>query len=228
MKFPKRLEQIDPNTVRLPPWHGRWEGDLQTSEFRRLAASVACTGGNIQPVYVRPIVPTFYELLDAPEDGAKFQLIFGRRRLLACRECGVPLFALVTRQWPAHEQFLAAFHENLTTGSRLSAFEMGRMCYSALELNVYRNQRELAKGTGLTAAYVSAVVDLGSLSNDVIRMFHDPRRLRARWAAQLNDVHCFDRERMEERFEQLRVSGRGLSMQQTYEWLVGLAREIAG
>ena len=222
MEASATIDRIDPDKVRLAPWPGRWEWDVHSSEFRKLVDSVSCTGGNIQPVYVAPLTSSS-EVSTAESNRHEYQLILGQRRLLACRESGQPLYALVTSALSPRNQFVAAIHENSLPANRLSDFEMGRRCVSALDLGLFRSPAELANSCGLPASYVGEAVLLGRLVDEIIQIFPDPRRINANWAMPLSDMHHFDREGFLGRAERCKASARPLTARQTYELLVAPA-----
>jgi len=159
-------------------------------------------------------------LLPTQDDELEHFLILGRRRLLACREAGQPLFALTTSAMSPQEQFAAAVHENCMTTNRLADFELGRMCVSAIDLGLFRSVADLARSNGLPIAYVGGAVLLGRLADEIVDIFPDPRRLHVDWAMPLADMYRFDRDEFLERGERCKASPRPLTARQIFEALV--------
>ncbi len=81
-----RCKLLAPQSVSACRWSARHESSLSDPSFAALRRDIARMGGNSVPVLVRSL-----------QDVDGYELVYGERRLRACRELGLPLHAIVSR-----------------------------------------------------------------------------------------------------------------------------------
>jgi ParB family chromosome partitioning protein len=177
------LRQLDPTTVKPSKWANRHESSFSTVEFQALKAEIAASGGNVQPIKVRPL-----PVLNGSTPGANehFELIFGHRRHRACLDLGVPVLAAVEE---ASDVSLFEQMERENRGRKnLSAWEQGTMYRKALDDGLYASLRRLSEGLGVDVSLVSKSVTLARLPDTVIAAFVSPLDIQFRWASALAEA----------------------------------------
>ena len=177
------LQKLDPAVIKPSKWANRHEASFLTSEFEALKAEIAASGGNVQPIKVRPV-----SVLNGstPPDKPAFELIFGHRRHRACALLGIPVLAAI------EEASDIALFEQMERENRgrqnLSAWEQGTMYRKALDDGLYSSLRRLADGLGVDVSLVSKSVSLARLPEAVIAAFPSPLDIQFRWAAPLTEA----------------------------------------
>lgn len=156
---------LDPRNVRVGPFHGRHETSMCDSGMRSLKKDMARAERNLIPVLVRQT--TNYQCVG---EILEYELVYGRRRLQACLELGLPVHAVV-RQMTAAEEFLTMMAE---AASNWSAFEMGTSLRRALDLGLFPTQRRLAEACGLELGFVAAALAIVALPPVVLQAYSSP------------------------------------------------------
>jgi ParB family chromosome partitioning protein len=177
------LRKLDPSTIRPSKWANRHEASFLTPAFQELKAEIAASGGNVQPIKVRPL-----SVLNGstPADGPAFELIFGHRRHRACAELGIPVLAAVEE---ASDVSLFEQMERENRGRKnLSAWEQGTMYRRALDDGLYSSLRKLSEGLGVDVSLVSKSISLARLPEAVVAAFQSPLDIQFRWAAPLTEA----------------------------------------
>jgi ParB family chromosome partitioning protein len=147
----------------------RDEASFDTADFKELQRSVVAHGGNLQPICV-------VERIDA--DGQPFnEVVFGERRVRACREAGTKVRAMVMRSRSAMDQALLRLGEN--RGRReLAPLEFGRQVKHVLDdASSGLNRTQLAKILGCHAGHVGRAYELASLPSAILDAFESALEL---------------------------------------------------
>lgn len=170
------LDLVNLSIVFLDPWllrfgaaYNRDEASFDTPDFKELVRSVIAHNGNLQPICV-------VERVDA--DGQTFyEVVFGERRVRACREAGVKVRAMVMRSRSAMDNALLRLGEN--RGRReLAPLEFGRQVKQVLDdPGSGLNRAQLAKILGCHAGHVGRAYELASLPNTILEAFEAPLEL---------------------------------------------------
>jgi ParB family transcriptional regulator, chromosome partitioning protein len=177
------LKKLDPSTVKPSRWANRHESAFHTPEFEALKAELAASGGNVQPIKVRP-APVLNGSTPATEP--RYELIFGHRRHRACADLGIPVLATVEE---ASDLSLFEQMERENRGRKnLSAWEQGTMYRRALDDGLYSSLRRLSEGLGVDVSLVSKSVSLARLPDAVVAAFQSPLDIQFRWAAALAEA----------------------------------------
>jgi ParB family chromosome partitioning protein len=182
---------IDPTRIDLSKWANRIDASFSTAAFEALKAEITDTGGNVQPIKVRPsgVVPD------------RFEIIFGHRRHRACLELGLPVLAVVESVTDA-ELFKQMDRENRAR-ENLSPWEQGMMYRQALQDRLFVSRDQLAREIGVDPGNLSKALRLADLDEAVVKAFDSPLDLQYRWAKPLADALLHDRARVMQVIEAL-------------------------
>ena len=158
---------IDPAAIELTEWADRHEGSFGSPEFSELKESIRISGGNIQPIKVRVSA-------SRGEGGqARYELIFGSRRLRACRELGIKVKAAVEPVETDRVLYLQMIGENRGRMG-LSPWEQGMSYHRALRKGLFKSQAELVAASGLDQSNVSKAMRISELPTEIISLFASP------------------------------------------------------
>jgi ParB family chromosome partitioning protein len=164
--------------IRASRWANRHPASFEDAGFAELKADIAASGGNVQPVKVRPAV--------GPDGSEAYELVYGHRRHRACLELGLPVRAVIE---PMDDALLFAQMERENRGRKsLSAWEQGMMYRRALDEGLFASQRKLSEALGVDVALVSKSLSLARLPDLVVRAFATPLDIQFRWAQPLAEA----------------------------------------
>jgi ParB family transcriptional regulator, chromosome partitioning protein len=172
---------IDPTNVELTEWADRHEASFGSSEFEELKESIRLAGGNIQPIKVR--------VSSAKGEGSqvRYQLVFGSRRLRACRELGLKVKAVVETVDGDRGLYLQMIGENRGRMG-LSPWEQGMSYHRALSKGLFKNQAELVASSGLDQSNVSKAMRIAELPPEIMSLFASPTFLTFKAGLALTDA----------------------------------------
>lgn len=172
---------LDPADVELTEWADRDESTFKSAEFEELKDSIRLSGGNLQPIKVR-VAPT------RGEGGqVRYQLVYGSRRLRACKELGVKVKAVAEAVDDDRGLYLQMVGENRGRMG-LSPWEQGRSYHHALRKGLFKTQTELVAAAGLDQSNVSKAMRIAELPDEVVSLFASPTQLTFRGGLQLVDA----------------------------------------
>ena len=181
-------KRLDPGKIIASKWANRDQAHFQTAAFARLKSEIASAGGNVQPIKVRA-------LTGGPEEGARWEIVFGHRRHRACLELGLPVLSLVQQDMKDADLFVEMERENRERED-LSAWEQGVMYMRALEQGLFPSAKQMAIAIDRDMGNISRAMALAKLPSDVVQAFGSPLNLQFRWASPLKDAHQKDPERL--------------------------------
>lgn len=169
------VRKIDPAEIIPSQWANRHADSFAGADFEALKQEIAISGGNVQPIKVRPI--------PSGQHAGKFELVFGHRRHKACLDLGIPVFALVE---PIDDRglFVEMDRENRQRAD-LRPFEQGEMYRRALSLGLFPSMRKLAEEIGVPVSQVSRAYQIASLPAEILAAFSSPLDIQFRWGAYL-------------------------------------------
>ncbi len=178
------VKEIDPNRVRASKFANRHADHFRSRAFAALREDIVLSEGNTVPIMVRPIT-------DDPD--ADYEVIYGHRRLQACRDAGFDVLAVIQ---PAtdHELYALMVREN-NAREDLSAFEEAVSYKKALDEGLYPNQQRLADAIGVSQGRISQVLAITKVPNSIVELFSSPLNFQYRWA---HDILGVMRERRPE------------------------------
>lgn len=199
---------LDPGAVRRSKWDTRHPRSYSDSSFQALMDSIASAGRNVQPIKVRPAPKG--RLAAATQDEAtqtEFEVVYGHRRLAACAQLGIVVFAIVEAM-SDRDLFIEMDQEN-RAHKNLSAYEYGAMFCKAIDSGLFPSMRQLAQSVGVDVSMVSKAIAIAQLPEAVIAAFPSPLEIQYRWATKLKDACDVDRETLIARAQGLTVQARG-------------------
>lgn len=172
---------LDPKTIVPAKWANRSEWSFHDREFEHLKQAIQQSGGNVQPIKVRP----------ASRDG-EFEIVFGRRRHRACLDLGIPVLAMITAM--SDMALFSEMDQENRERKELSPWEQGTMYRMALAEGLWASQRQMAEGLGVTQALISSAISVADLPEEIVAAFPSPNDIQYRWAKELQGALAKDRE----------------------------------
>lgn len=185
------VHELDPSLVDDSKWANRHRDSFAGEEFKQLKEEIRSAGGNVQPIKVRP----------HPTQAGRYEVVFGHRRLRACRELGIQVKAMVARA-SDEELFIDMDRENRSRED-LRPFEQGAMYLKAIRDGLFKTQVELAEATGASTANVNQSITIASLPDRVLKAFKSPLDIQYRWAKPLADMVKKHPDRLEDNLAKL-------------------------
>ena len=174
------VRHLDPKTVLHSDFANRHEESYRDEEFAELKAAIENTGGNVQPIKVRP----------HPNKPDSYELVYGHRRHRACLELGIPVLAMVAAI--NDEQLFVEMDLENRARKNLRPYELGAHFERGLAKGVRPTLRELAALTGHNIAVISQALAIVRLPQEVLDAFTSPLDIQYRWASDLANA-CKDR-----------------------------------
>ncbi len=207
---PARL--LDPGEIRHSRFANRDTRSFAGTAFEELKSEVASAGGNVQPIKVRPAADGGYEV------------VFGHRRLEACKRLGLPVLAMVDS---IDDQALFVEMDRENRGRKdLSPWEQGVMYRRALTEGLFPSNRKLADAVGADLSAVGKALALADLPHEVVDAFPTPFEIQFRWSKPLKDALDADSSALLNRAKSIKASGLALSAGEVFNRL--LASEHKG
>jgi len=168
----------------------------ESAAFQELKRHIQSTGGNVQPIKVRPVSPTCQD---------QWEVVFGHRRHRACLELGLPVAAFIEAM-DDKKLLVEMVHENLARKDG-SPLERGLHFQRALDFKVFGSAEELAKAINADKSGVYRLLKLARLPREIVAAFRSPSHLQATWGTRLEAELERDRERVMERALEIAATG---------------------
>lgn len=213
----KAARLIDPALIRPSRYANRHPHSLSGADFQKLRSEIQDAGGNVQPIKVRPVSR------EEGDGGARYEVVFGHRRLQACRELGLPVLAVIDNL-DDQTLFVEMERENRSRKD-LSAWEQGMMYRRALDGGLFPSNRKLAEAIGVDLSALGKALALAALPDFVVEAFASPLQLQFRWAKPLADALASNPERVRSMAQSLRTSPDAVSARQIFERLTSKASD---
>lgn len=186
-------KKIDPSLVDVSVFANRHEDSFESAAFALLMDEINAAGGNAQPVKVRP------------KQGGRFEIVFGHRRVEACRRLGIDVFAII-EDVDDKQLWLEMTYEN-EARSDLTPYEMSMHYKAAIEKGLYKNWSELAEALGKAKNTLSRYSVISDLPETIIDAFASPTHIKVRHADKLSELLKSDRAAVLSRAKSLKGSG---------------------
>lgn len=203
---PTRL--LDPKMIRQSKWANRLENSFNNPDFERFKAEIESSGGNIQPIKVRPL----------PAKPGEYELIFGHRRHRACLELGLPVLAVINDMGDV-DLFIQMDRENRERAP-LKPYEAGLAYARALDEGLFPSARKLSESASVDLSQLGKALALARLPLDVIAAFPSPLDLQYRWASDLTQAMQKDPDRVIATAKQIAQEPSGLTSAQVLNALI--------
>lgn len=195
--------KIDPHMIQPSSYANRSDFAYMGEDFRQLKASILNTGGNTEPICVRPIRPSDRQASRAPsgltdsrlDSPAIYEIVSGHRRWSACQALQLPVWARVIEVSDVDLAMLMFQENNLRENP--SPFELGAMFHQWKSLGWYRTQDEIACAVHRHKSDVSRCFFLADPQNEFMKAFINPLHLRLKDADDLRRVRGADNKFLE-------------------------------
>lgn len=172
---------LDPCLVHVPNTPNRTESSFESEKFEELRQGIAAKGTNLQPIRVR-WVPEFNGV------PAHWELVWGERRLRACREAGLRVSAIVAKDESSADDYLDRIRENRGRVD-LSPWEFCQQVRHALETPPGMKKIALAAKVGCNVSTISRAHDMARLPEVIVRAFLSPNDIRYEDVKPLRDAY---------------------------------------
>jgi ParB family transcriptional regulator, chromosome partitioning protein len=176
------IELVEPARCTLWQFHERFGDEPSGESCKELITSIQ-RHGQRHPVLGRRL---------AQASGAKIELIYGGRRLLAAAKLGVKLLIDV-RVLSDREAIVEMEIENRLR-TDISPYERGMSYRRWLNARLFASQSELAKELGVSEAQVSRLLRYADLPAALVGAFDSVQSIREEWAVALAKI-CQDPNR---------------------------------
>lgn len=177
----KAVRRLDPRLITASRYANRHPATFAGKEFEQLKADIAGSGGNVEPVKVRPLVGG-----TGGGDGPQFELVYGHRRHRACLDLELPVLAMVDNV--DDQTLFAEMDRENRARNDLSPWEQGMMYRRALDAKLFPSARKLADALDIDLTGLGRLLLLASLPEWVVQAFGSPLELQYRWAKPLTDA----------------------------------------
>ncbi|MDR6855817.1 ParB/RepB/Spo0J family partition protein [Variovorax guangxiensis] len=166
---------IDTAEIARSEFANRHESAFVGKAFEDFKREIQEAGRNSQPIKVRAIAK--------PGEGPKYELVFGHRRYEACRQLGIPVWAVVEN---LDDRALVEEMDRENRGrADPSPWEQGMTYLRALERGVYPSNRQMAAALGVDISNLGKALTLARLPEAVIAAFPTPQSIQLAWATEL-------------------------------------------
>lgn len=192
------LEYLDPGLIRWSRFYNRSPLSLQVSNprFQSLVGKIEANQGNAQAVMVFR--------LEGDPDGYLYEIVYGHRRLEACKLLGLDLYAIVVNSITREEQAKQQLLEN-EDHDDVSVIERAKQISSHMKAKVWPTVETLANEVGYTRTYAQHLKTIGDVVPDSLLLSHpDTAAINFRQAQALVKIAKCDMGLLKTRLEVLR------------------------
>lgn len=201
-------KKLDPNLVRPSKWANRSKDSWVSKDFEILKLEIEQSGGNVQPIKVRPSTSAIGE----------FEIVFGHRRHQACLELCLPVLALV-EDVDDRNLFAQMDRENRQRAD-LRPFEQGLMYARALDEGLFPSARKLSEALHVDLSNLGKSLNLARLPAVLLAAFASPLDIQLRWATELTAALQKDPEAVLARADQVKKAQVPTSAKDVFSFLV--------
>ena len=159
---------LDPADIVIPDIPNRESSSFDDESADHLQSSIEAGCGNTIPIGVRLVIE--------PDGSHRYYLVYGERRVRACRHAGLRVRAIVLPTLSATEHGLQRIRENASR-KRLAPIELGRQLAHLLASDARLTQRQLAQHLGRGEDQISKALQLARLDPQILQAFARPQEL---------------------------------------------------
>jgi len=203
---------LDAHSVHVPNTPNRTESSFENEKFEELRQGILAKGENLQPIRVRWV----------PESegmSGHWELVWGERRLRACREAGKPVRAIVAKTDSQEEDYLDRIRENRGRAD-LTPWEFSQQVRHALERPPGMRRIELAAKIGCNVSTISRASDMAHLPVAVLNAFQSPNDIRYEDVKPLRDAYERNPAALQEESSRIRAETEPVAAPQVVRRLV--------
>lgn len=177
LKFSENeLIQISP--VECEPWEYANRSTDEMGDIEELMLSIK-NSSQLQPVLVR--------LHPHPHDNIKYQVIFGRRRLEACKRLNIQLLAILKDQISNQEAIACQDAENKMRAN-VSNYSNAILYKKLLEDKMFASPQELANKLNISKSSLSELMSYTKIPQDIINEIPDIHSLPVYMSLKINSL----------------------------------------
>ena len=174
LKSSAQAKKIPASFIQRSKLANRHDQSFADADFKKLKAEIDSSGGNVQPIKVRPLKGT----------QGKFEIMFGHRRHQACLELGLPVLAMIDDA--TDQQLFAEMDRENRQRKDLRPYEQGLMYRRALDEGLFPSARKMAESIGVDVGNMCKSLSLARLPDVVLNAFRSPLDIQLLWASYLN------------------------------------------
>lgn len=162
---------LDPARIVHSRWNTTDEADLRGRDFDRLRSAIERFGGNVQPIKVRPTAGPILPFATGNEtEHDEYELVFGHSRLLACREMGLPVLAMVERL--TDHELVQQFAAEYRWHPCWRPWRLGELIERTINDGLFPSLRRTAETLAMDLSEVALLRDLAALPQPLRRAFN--------------------------------------------------------
>ena len=184
-EFQELVIYLDPHSVHIPDTPNRLPDAFEDEAFEALRLGILSGGSNVEAIGVRKV-------FDA-EGGWIYVLVFGERRLRACREAGLLVRAVVREASDPAVDYLDRMREN-SGRADLAPIEFALQVRHMIDGPAQMKKIELSSKLGISLATISRAFDMACLPPVILQAFVSAREIRYRDLKALKDAWATDPE----------------------------------
>ena len=199
---------LKPELVKPSKWANRHEASFTGEDFKAIKLEIENSGGNVQPIKVRPI---------AGSD--QYEIVFGHRRHRACLELEIDVLAIVEEL--SDLQLFAEMDRENRQRKDLRPYEVGVMYARALDEGLFPSAKKMSEAIGVDLGQIGKALNLARLPKEVIDCFRSPLDLQYRWSAPLSNALQKDPDLVLNRARKLQEEGGTVIAAKVLQKLIG-------
>jgi ParB family transcriptional regulator, chromosome partitioning protein len=169
---------MDPHSIAASRWANRHPDAFVGKAFEDLKGEIADSGGNVQPIKVRPLAASKGDV-----GVVRYEVVYGHRRHRACLDLGLPVLVVVDDLDDA--QLYVEMERENRGRENLSAWEQGRMYLRALDEGLFSSNIRLAAAIGRDPSDVGKAMRIAKLPPELTGAFASPLQIQFQWVTDL-------------------------------------------
>ncbi len=178
-EFQEVVIYLDAFSVHIPDTPNRLPDAFEDEAFEALRLGILSGGSNVDPIGVRKVFDS--------DGGWIYVLVFGERRLRACRAAGLLVRAVVREATDPAVDYLDRMREN-SGRADLAPMEFALQVQHMIDGPAQMKKIELSSKLGISLATISRAYDLACLPSVILQAFVSAREIRYRDLKALKDA----------------------------------------
>ena len=167
------LVYVDPKECE--PWKYANRQDDEMGDIDELIESIK-TNKQLQPALIRPHT--------APHDNVKYEIIFGRRRHIACSKLGIPFLA-IRKDIQNEQDAIASQDAENKLRDDVSNYSNALLYQRLLKDHIFKSEGELARKLGVATSTLNDLMSYARLPEELVASVHNIHTLSRNLASTL-------------------------------------------
>jgi len=147
---------VDPNECE--PWGYANRGNDELGDIDSLVESIK-SNKQLQPALIRKH--------PQPHDDIKYEIIFGRRRHIACQQLGIPFLAIYKAITNDQDAVASQDAENKLRNN-VSNYSNAKLYQKLLEDRVFKTEKELSQKLNMSSSSLNDLMSFAKLPDDIV------------------------------------------------------------